>query len=370
MNFNGEELTKIPENIASSLIDENIPLNFQELLGSLKIPDLGGLAQSFQQLLPQNLVSVDIEGVFSLLSPKELQQQIEDGLQSVRGLIEDQVKSVLDEAMSLKAQATDAIQQAGDAIENIGTSIASLNFDFLSNITDSFTSIAGTLGIDTTSISQIQEAATPVLDGLKSLSPKQIRDLQNPATLQQTVNTAVDTASQLMGNQAIAGALQSISPSLNIQAIQQLFGVGAGLFAVGSTGQNNEPQKEYSILVEINTYYAKGEGADVDAAQYKSVSGKKLQPGKSCAVDNSSIIFDSDVETSLGTFKAVDKVKTGTSSGTPVISLFFDTQEEAVNKELQLTRSKRRKQVVKVKPPGSTFVPKQLETRGTSFELI
>lgn len=369
MNFNGEELTKIPETLLSSLKDQNLPLSFDDLLGSLKLPDLGGLAQSFQQLLPQNLTSVDLEGVFSLLSPKDLQQQLQEGLQSIQGLIESQVKSVLDEAMSLKAQALDAVQQASDSIASFGANLASLNTDFLSNITDSFTSIAGTLGVDTTSISQIQQAASPVLDGLKNLSPKQIRDLQNPANLQQTIQTAVNSASELMGNQAIAGALQSVAPSLNIQSVQQLFGVGAGLFATAAAN-GNEPKKEYEILVEVNTYYAKGDGADIDAAQFKSVTGKKLQPGKSCAVDNSSIIFDSEITTSLGTFKAVDKVKTGSSSGNPVISLFFETQQEAAQKELQLSKSNRRKQVVKVKPPSGTFVPQKFETRGLSYELI
>jgi hypothetical protein len=361
----------IPQSLLQDLLDEKIPTTFQTVLNTLNIPDLGGLTQVFDQLLPKNLIRVNNEGDFSLINPKELQAQLQSGLKSIQDIVEFQVRDVLQEAMALKNQATDAIQQASSAVFDLGAGLTSLNADFINNALGSFNNIAGTLGIDTTSISQIQEAATPVLDGLKNLSPKQIRDLQNPAVLQQTVNTAVDAATQLMGNQAIASAVQSIAPSLNIQAIAQLFGIaGSGIFAVQATDSNNRPSDVVEILAEINTYYAEGEGADIDASQYKSVTGKQLQPGKSCAVDNSSILFDSEVTTSLGTFKAVDKVKSPSTSGDPVISLFFKTQKEAAEKEIELLKTKRKKQVVRVKQPGGTFVAQQLETRGLSDNLI
>lgn len=366
MNLQGTELKKIPEFLLEELKDIEIPVDLSAILDQVKLPDLGGLASSFQNLLPQNL-TVSVDGISQLLNPEALQQTIQSGISQVSGLVEDQIRQTLDQAMSVATEVVNTAQDTVSQIVGLGQALQSLNVEYLDSALTKFLGVAGTMGVDTTQIAQIQSAVSPVLQNIKNLSPKQLRDLQDPAKYTEFVNSAVETATGLIGEQAISQALQSVSPSLNIETLTNLFKEGVGLFSSGGGGEGGN---EYEELVEIHTYYAKGEGADIDAAKKKSVTGKALQSGKSCAVDNARILFGSKVKTSLGTFEAVDKTKIPSSSGSPVINLFYETQAEAIAKDLELTTSGKKKQVVKVTPPGGSYTPRKLETRGTEYNLF
>ena len=366
MNFQGEELKKVPEHLLETLKDVEIPVDLNAILELVPLPDLGGLTNSFKSLLPQNLTTISVDGISQLLNPQALQEAIQNGVNDVKGLVEQQIKQALDQAMSVTNEVVGTAQSIVSEIAGLGQALTSLNIQYLDNALTKFLGVAGTMGVDTTQIAQIQSSFSPVLQSIQNLSPKQLRDLQDPAKYAEFLDTAVNTATQLVGDQAINQALQSVAPSLNIQTLANLFKEGVGLFS--TTGEGGA--QEYDELVEINTYYAKGEGADVDAAQKKSVTGRQLQSGKSCAVDNARIMFGSKVTTSLGTFEAVDKSKIPSSSGSPVISLFYETQEEAIAKDLELISSGKKKQVVKVTPTGGTYTQRNLETRGTEYNLF
>lgn len=367
MNFQGEELKKVPQYLLEDFLkDVEIPIDLGAILDLVKLPDLGGLTDSFKNFLPQNLTTISLDGVAELLDPQALQEKIKQGVEGIKGDIEAQIRGALDQAMSITNEVVGTAQSTISEIAGLGQALASFNIEYLNNALTKFIGVAGTMGVDTTQIAQIQGAVSPVLQSIQNLSPKDLRDLQDPAKYQEFVNNAVNTATNLIGEQAINQALQSVAPSLNIQTLLNLFQEGVGLFSSGAGGD----KKEYEEIVEIHTYYAKGEAADIDAAQYKSVTGKRLQPGKSCAVDNARILFGSKVQTSLGTFEAVDKSKIPSSSGNSVISLFYDTQEEATAKDLELISSGKKKQVVKITPPGGTYKPRNLQTRGTEYNLF
>jgi hypothetical protein len=364
MNLQGSELSQVPQNILNQLQDTGIPVDVSSILDLLPIPDLGGLTETFKGLLSQNLTTINTEGFSELLNPVALQDALKQGLEGVKGAIEQEIKGVLDQAMSVANEVTSTAQSIASTISNIGQAATSLNFEFFNNALTQFIGIAGTMGVDTTQIAQLQGAVSPVLDSISNLSPKQLRDLQDPAKYQEFLNQAVNTATTLVGDQAVSNALLAIAPSLNIQTLLNLTKEGVGVVP------NANDKGEYEVLVEIQTYYAKGEGADIDAARKKSVTGRQLQSGKSCAVDNAKIMFGSEVQTSLGTFTAVDKAKAISTSGLPVVGLFFETQQEAAEKDIQLTASGKRRQVVKVKTRGFTYKPKNIETRGTDTKLF
>jgi hypothetical protein len=359
MNLNGQELIRIPEYLTEVLQDPVATLN--DLISNVVLPNLGGLASSFSNLLPSNLINVDSDGNVSLLDPKTLENTINEGINQVSGLVEGQIRTALNQAMGIVSTVTDTAEQAANAISNLGAGIANLNLDYVNNALDSFLSVAGTMGVDTSSISQITNSAQSVISNISNLSPAKLKELQNPELYEQFVQDALNTATGLIKDETIKNALNTVLPSQTISTA-----IGLALAGVSSFSGGGEKE----ILVEIDTYYAKGEAADKDAAQYRSVSGKKLQSGKSCAVDNSNILFGSKVQTSLGTFEAVDKAKTSSSTGLPKISLFFEDQPTASQKLLQLTQSNKIKQVVKVTPPnGGGFKPKQLQIRGDKYNL-
>jgi len=368
MNLNGEELTKVSDTLLEILKDEVIVVPLDQLLSQIKIPDLGGLIQSFQQLLPQNLIQFAVDGIPTLLNPTQLQQAIAQGIDAVKGLVESQITTALNNALGNLNQSTNQAQEVASGFVNAANQISSGNSNVIGGIIDTSISIGNITGQDTSSIALVSGAIAPILEEIQNLSPREIRDLQNPQAFQQYVSQAVETAGELIGNEAVKNAASSIEPSLNIATIGNLFKIGVDFF--GSLGPGLGNGEEYEELVEIRTYYAKGEGADVDASKYKSVTGKRLQPGRSCAVDNARILFDSSVATSVGTFTAVDKVKTPSSTGIPVVSLFFDDQETASQIDLQLSQSKKSKQIVKVRPPGITFQPKKIEVRGQEYNIF
>lgn len=369
MNLQGNELHNITVNLDNNLTKEDpLSLVINSLLSLVKIPDLGGLISSYANFLPQNLVQLAEDGVYSLLNPQQLQQVIQEGLSSVSSLIEAQITNKLNELMSTANTVTDAAQQAVDAVVSAGTAISELNLGYLDETLDKFLQTFNITGTDLTSIANVQSAATSIISTLDNLSPDQIQDLTNPAYYQQVFSETLNAAKTALSNEAIAGALSQILPSSSITSMIGLAEAGVSLLNTGVDSAGN--RGTYDILAEVHVYYGKGDGADSDAAQRKSVSGQALQPGRSCAVDNSLIMIGSMVNTTLGTFKAVDKTKISSTTGLPVVELFFEDRTTAVQKDLQLTQSKKKKQVVKVTPSRSgSFNPSNIQKRGLDYDL-
>jgi 3D (Asp-Asp-Asp) domain-containing protein len=368
MNFNGSEVQDAQGNAyLLEQIKDNVDIG--SIIGSIQLPNIGGLNNIFGGLLPQNLTQVAEDGVATLLNGVNLEQAIAQGVESVKGLVEQEIKSAMDTAMGVVNEVTDVAEEAISSINTIGTGLFSLNLESMQKGLDSLINVTGSFGVDTSAITSITQSYGSVIDSIQNLSPKALQDLQDPAFYQSFLEGAVGEASALIGNSALAGAVQSIAPSVDISSMINLAQAGVGLFSSGTpTGVGG---RENEILVELTTYHGKGDGADFDAAQKKTTFGPQLQSGKSCAVDNSTILFGSTVEIpGFGSFKAVDKAKTSSTSGNPVVAMYFETQEEAVAKELQIIKSRKKTIVVKVKPTGGSFEPKPLQTRGTEYNLF
>lgn len=372
MNLNGDELHKITVNLDDNLTKEDpLSIAINALVSLVKIPDLGGLLGSFSGLLPQNLIQTAADGAKSLLDKKSLQEAVSSGVEQVSGLLEETITSKLNETISTATSLLETnAQSAASTVESIvesSLSDATANADYLGTTAETFFNATNITGSDLTSVANIQSAATTAINNIiGNLSPKQIANLADPTFYQQIVNSALDAAKSAISNNAIANAIEQIAPALGIDSMVKLAQAGVSMFNTDENGN----QKPVELLAEINVYYGKGDGADSDAAQKKTVSGKSLQSGKSCAVDNSTIMIGSKVQTSVGTFEAVDKTKTASSNGIPVVDLYYDTREEATKIQMQLSQSKKKQQIVKVTPPGSgTYKPVELKKRGTDYDL-
>lgn len=368
MNLQGSELSKITTNLEEVLTKgDSIVLSITDAIQSIKLPDLGGLVNTFSSLLPQNLVEVSEEGIYTLLNATGLQEIIESGISNIRSIVESEVASKLALLQTGIDQVTDTAQAAASTLTNLGLGISNLNIDYLNKALDSFLQVDNIIGADLPNITNIQTSIGSVINSLDNLSPKQIRDLADPAFYQQVFSETVDTALSFAGSEAIQNAINQIAPSANIGTLTKLAQAGVSIFNTPVDGEGN--RQSYDKLVEIHVYYGEGEGADTDASKEKSVTNRKLQPGKSCGVDGTNILMNSKVQTSLGTFTAVDKAKTPSSSGLPVVDLYFKDLSTSVQKELELNRTGLNKQVVKVIPPGGSYVAKVLDKRGTDYDL-
>jgi hypothetical protein len=368
MNFNGAEVQDAQGNTyLLEQIKDNVDIG--SIIGSIQLPNIGGLNNAFGGLLPQNLTQIAEDGVASLLDGVNLEQALAQGVESVKGIVEQEIKGALDTAMGLVNEVTNVAEEVVSSINTIGTGLLSLNLESMQKGLDSLINVAGSFGVDTSAITSITQSYAPVIDSIQNLSPKTLQDLQDPAFYQSFLSNAVNEATSLVSNSALAGAVQSIAPSVDLNSMISLAQAGVGLFSSGTpTGDGG---KENEILVEITTYYGKGEGADFDAARKKSTFGPQLQSGRSCAVDNSTILFGSTVDIpGFGSFKAVDRAKASSTTGNPVVAMYFETQEEAAAKELQIIQSKKRTVVVKVKPPGGNYSSRNLQTRGTEYKLF
>jgi hypothetical protein len=368
MNLQGSELSNITTNLEEVLTKgDSIVLGITDIIQSIKIPDLGGLVNTFSSLLPQNLIEVSETGIYTLLNATGLEQIIESGIENIRSIVESEVASKLSLLQAGIDQVTDTAQAAASTLTNLGLAISNLNIDYLNKSLNSFLQIDNIIGVDLPNITNIQSSIGSVIDSLDNLSPKQIRDLADPAFYQQVLNETVDTALSFAGSEAVQNAINQIAPSANIGALTKLAQAGVSIFNTPTDA--NGGRGSYDKLVEIHFYYGEGDGSDTDASKEKSVTGRKLQSGKSCGVDGVNILVGSTIQTSLGTFTAVDKVKTPSSSGLPVVDLYYKDGSTAIKKELELNNSGLNKQVVKVTPPGGSYVAKPLDKRGTDYDL-
>jgi hypothetical protein len=369
MNLQGSELSNITTNLEEVLTKgDSIVLGITDIIQSIKLPDLGGLINTFSSLLPQNLIEVSETGVYTLLNATELDQIVESGVENIRGIVEAEVNSKLSLLQAGIDQVTDTAQAAASTLTNLGLAVSNLNVDYLNKSLNSFLQIDNIIGADLPNITNIQSSVGSVIDSLDNLSPKQIRDLADPAFYQQVFNETVDTALSFAGSEAVQNAITQIAPSVNIGALTKL--AQAGISTFNQPANVDGTPGSFRKLVEIKFNYGEGEGSDADSSKEKSVTGRKLQSGKSCGVDGTNILIGSTVKTSLGTFTAVDKSKTPSSAGLPVVDLYYRDASTVLVKELELNNAGLNKQVVEVIPPGGgSYVAKTLDKRGADYDL-
>jgi hypothetical protein len=358
MNFNAEELTSSATALLENLSDG---VGIEDILSSLQLPQLDQFSQLATSLLPQNLVNVSSEGVFSLLNPLELQNAVKSGIDSLQDVIKQEINDVIGEVTSIAQQASSTVNQVGDTLQSLGKKLTTDQLGFFEEAFSTASSMFD-LGIDTGVVSNFANTVSTATDSIRQLSPKQIRDLADPEYLQKVVSTTLETANGLLETEVLNTALEYASLPVSAGAVNSLFSTVNSLLGTPGPKSSGEP---YDLEVRVTTYYGKGDSGDIDAFSKKCATKQKLVSGKSCAVDNVKIMYNSKVDVpGVGTFLAVDKIK----SGGVDLQLYYDDINQASEIDAKLKSS----MVVKVTPPGGGQ-PTEIQLpgrRGSSTKLV
>ena len=358
MNLNANDIVSGAEQLLSSLQDG---ISLSDITSIVQLPQLDQFSQLASSLLPQNLVKVDESGTFSLLDPVSLQDTVKKGIDSVKGIIEEEIRGAIEQVTSVAGQVTDTLNTAADTLASLGQGNITESLDFFD---DALGSASGLLGFsaDAGTLSQYTKTVSDVTDTVKKLSPKQIRDLADPEFRENIVQTTLGKATELLESDVLSTVEQYVQLPVSVGAVTSLFTTANAL--LNRPGAKNAGET-FNVATKVTTYYGKGPGADLDAYNKKSATGKQLISGKSCAVDNVNILYGSKVEVpGVGTFDAVDRIKGGGAN----LSLYYDTidQAEPINSKLTGTMN------VKVTPPPGSATAQQsiAEKRGQSAKLI
>lgn len=338
MNFNAEEVVGSATALLEKLSDG---ISIEDIFSSLKLPQLDQFSQLASSLLPQNLVKVDGEGKFSLLNPLELQSAVKSGIDSLQDVIKSEINDVISEVTSIAQQASDTVNSIGSTLQSLGKKLSTDQLGFFEEAFSTASRMFD-LGIDTGIVSNFANTVSTATDSIRQLSPKQIRDLADPEYLQKVVSTTLDTANSLLETEVVNTALEYANLPVSIGSVNNLFSTVNSLLGTPGPKTSGEP---YQIEARVSTYYGKGDSGDIDAFNKKTATKQNLISGKSCAVDNVKILYNSKVEVpGLGTFTAVDRIRTGGID----LQLYYDDINQAMEADTKIKST----MVVKVTPPG------------------
>lgn len=365
MNLQAKSLLDNTADLASKagtgLIEAAQGIDLGQLVQGVKLPQLDELSTLMKSVLPQNLTQFDAEGVLQLLSPLDFQSKVKEGIESMQGLILEQINGVINEVTS----AVETVQQTADQAVEVANQIGELLSGNQQGMFDSALEAVSKLS-DATSdvpvISNFSQSISQATDTIKNLTPKQVRDLANPDYYNQVVTETLEKANTLLEQNIIETAQEYIQSPPSIASVGTLFASANSLLGNSGPSTSGEP---YTIEATVATYYGKGEGADLEAYRKKTPTGKQLQSGKSCAVDNVNILYNSKVSVpGLGTFTAVDRLRGGSAN----LMLYYETKDQAD----AATKKIKGKMAVTVTPPGGGKAVQKAEpqSRGNEAKLI
>lgn len=338
MNFNAEEMVGSAQALLGKLTEG---VGIGDILSSLQLPQLDQFSQLASSLLPQNLGSVDSEGKFNLLDPVQLQSAVKSGIDSLQDVIKQEINDVIGEVQSIAQQASSTVNSVTDTLQSLGSKLTT---DQLGFFEEAFTAASGMfdLGVDTGVVSNFANTVSTATNSIRELSPKQIRDLADPEYRQKVVSSTLETANGLLENEVLSTATEYASTPISTEVVGGLFSTVNSLLGTPGPKTSGEP---YQTEVRVSTYYGKGDSGDIDAFRKKSATKKQLVSGKSCAVDNVKIPYNSKVEVpGVGTFDAVDRIR----SGGVELQLYY----EDINKASEIDKKLKSTMIVKVTPPG------------------
>jgi 3D (Asp-Asp-Asp) domain-containing protein len=196
------------------------------------------------------------------------------------------------------------------------------------------------------------------------LSPKGIRDLNDPNLFSKKTDSAVNNASSSLKDTSTKMVEQvTENKTFNNSAQTNLQQLSMPQYS----GSNTEG---YDLYVRRTVYWAYGSGTDIDSANLKSSTGRQLEQGTSAAVDPFIIPYLSRIQfPDIGVRYATDtggavKARTASAGTVPIIDLFFLYKEDA----LAFAKSSPPYITVKVYPPQSKYkyVANSTPTYGTA----
>lgn len=320
MNFSASEVQEDLQSLKDKLEDG---VTIDDLLGIVNLPILSEFSQSAEGLLPVNLIKIGADGKADLLSLTELQQALSKGLGDIKGYLEGEVLGLFQNLKGEVEAVYDQAKEVYSEITNLGDTLKkdnSLVFDAAISALNGATG----LNINAQSLATLKKAGQDTMKNFSNLSPKQIKDLADPDFFGKIVNTTLDAsiaatgvAAEILGEQSISNA------QLDDSSYMDLF-------------KSESPEKDKTIPVYRQVYWAKGEGATPEAAAQKSSSGAQLVDNYSLAVNNTDIQIGDKI-TFADDNKEREAVDIATKSKGlsitgpyPVVAIFFENRDKAL----------------------------------------
>lgn len=324
----------------------NVPANLDEsILQSLtKMPSINNPADS---VLPSNFTSINSSQLESALSPKLLNQKLDSNIANLDSLISDKALGAFKDLVPAPLT---RLNELPSAMASLEASLQKVQDKFSTDSANQMLSIfSNNKNIE--SLGAINQAYSSAIEKATALSPKGLRDLQQPG--------AVTAQAQQAASKALESAKAEIKNQITSQTQNQAFNNNgqSNLQQMSSPSFSGDNKNGFDLFVRLTVYWAYGSGTDKDSAAKRSSTGRQLAQGISAAVDPSVIPYLSRIEIpGLGTRFATDtggavKARTASSGRLPIIDIFYEKKEDA----LAAANSMKKEVAVKVYPPNSKY---------------
>ena len=345
MYYNIPEIT----NLAANLIAKTASSSISMLTTMLNIPNFDGFSESASTLLSQNIVQLKPDGTGFLPNPTIVSKTIRDGIANMTPAINSNATTMFNSiAGKIPINPEGAITQTG----------FSSTESLLSTITQNFSKSTSTQVVnlfntnnDAAQYGSINNAVDSAFQQNSNLSPKGIRDLNDPAVFEEKVNKTVADAQSNTTQVSYQTAVNNVNNPVFDKSSQN------NLQQISSPQFSGDNSDGYEVYVRRTVYWAYGPGTDYDSAALRSSTGRQLEQGTSVAVDPAFIPYLSRVEfPDIGTRYATDtggavKARTAGGGSTPVIDVFFLNKNDA----LAFASKYPDYVTVKVYPPKSSY---------------
>jgi 3D (Asp-Asp-Asp) domain-containing protein len=351
MNLDSDSLYITKEQLQNRLV---AGVSLEDVLSPFNIPTSNTFTVATTGLLPANLSTSDEDGFIKPLPAAVLEEEINKNLNTVSDVIKNNIDSSIKSAISTEGQLSNTSREE---IETFTTELKN-NIDGIISKTQEFFISLSNFTKDNLIISKFNTAVNNVIEkNIDSFTNKQIRDLNSDEQyfaeiveqiFLQAVSELKDTVISELGKSTSTSS--SVIASIN-----------------GST--LNFKTSPYTIPAYLRVYYSLGQGSDPEAITGLSVMNTKLISGRTCAVDNSTILLNSKVTMPDGKeFLAVDSFIG--SAVRPAVYLYFYTRQEAEDYLTSLNYNINNKVSLRVVPPAlASNIPKFDRPESTNISI-
>lgn len=335
---------------AQTILQDKVANNSSMFLPDMtSIPGFDQFSNKLSNLLPTNMLNTVDGGVVEAFNQKNLQNTIEGSISNLTSDLQKNATSLFKSAagsIPLNPVGTISFEELGSS----ASKIAQISQEFSKKTSQQMISVFNN-NTQGAQLGNLNYAIDNSFANSSRLTPKGIRDLNTPDLFNKKTDSAVSAAtSDLKGTATSMVKQQAQNKEFSDSAQVNLQQLSSPQFS----GDNSAG---FDLYIRRTVYWAYGPGTDIDSANLRSSTGRRLQQGISVAVDPSVIPYLSRIEfPDIGTRFATDtggavKARTASGGSAPIIDVFFINKEEA----LAFAKSSRPYITVKVFPPQSKY---------------
>ena len=351
MNLNAPELNLTVESLTGKMVSGS---DFHHILQAFNLPSNNSFVAGISGILPENLSRFNEDGFIQPLQKTILDQTIDANLNEIapiiKSTVEGSIKSSLSPTGLLEGEpAAEEVEKLEKQIkQRVDTATSQVQKFIIES--NKFTNSNVLASKFNTNINNLIQSK------IDNFSNKQIRDLTNDSLyFDNMINIILIDVLFTIKNTAMNELNNYVKPSDSITS--------------SSTSSTIKfKTAPYKINAYVRNYYTIGDGADPDTFSGKTVFNYKYVSGRTCAVDNSSILLNSKVIMPDGKeFLAVDTFVG--SSVRPAVYLYFESRQEADSYLNKINATLTNKLELNVIPPISLKIPKFDRPEGVNVSI-